>query len=290
MSYATSNLTRKAQLVSLRVSKMVPTTFAYCALVLLGAFFGAETSDTTIVGNVVGLSLAIAAMALVVWGQWFINDVYDKETDKHSNGHRETARGDITERESLVVGWLLVGLGVAATVPLGWYAVGATLAYIAVNTAYSIPPLRTKRGALSSVLTLGTMGAFSVLLGGAAVTTGLNRTLVALALSILVVMTITMSYKDLKDAEHDAKSGVQNFAVRYGAERVRRALLVLLPLVYLAQPALFEMWAALPLFAVFSAIAFYYLYTWDGADDIVFKLDALNGLYLVALGAVYYLL
>lgn len=289
MSYATTTSASKVRLITSRIEKMVPTTFAYCALVVLGAFFGAETGGYALASQPTSVVLATGAMALVVWGQWFVNDVYDKETDKHSNAHRETTSGAITDRESLAVGWALTGAGVAATLPLGRYAVLATVAYVLVNTAYSIPPLRTKSGALSSMVTLGTMGGLSVLLGGAALLGGYNRTLLALAASMLLVMVLTMSYKDLKDAEHDAKSGVENFAVRYGADRVQVALLLLLPAVYLLQPAAFGIVEALPLFAGFSVTAFYLLYTWDGEDGIVFQLDALNGAYLIVLGAVYYL-
>lgn len=289
MNSMTTSPAEKGQLVVGRISRMLPTTFAYCALVVLGVFFAAETGGYTLSTHLDAAALAIGAMTLVVWGQWFINDVYDKETDKHSNAHRATASGAITDRESLLIGWVLVGLGVAVTIPLGRYAVSALVVYIVVNTVYSMPPLRTKAGALSSMVTLGTMGAFSVLLGGAAIAGHFDRTVVTLAGAILFVMVLTMSYKDLKDAEHDAKSGVENFAVRYGAERVRRTLLILLPAVYVVLPLLFGMVSALPLFALFSITAFYLLFTWDGADAIVFQLDTLNGIFLIALGAVFYL-
>lgn len=273
-----------------RIERMIPTTFAYCALVVVGALFEAAGRGVTPWDFGVSTTIGVVAMALVVWGQWFINDVYDKETDRHSNPDRETTSGAITDREAIVVGTALVVAGIVCAAFLGTFALASLLGYILVNTAYSVPPLRTKSGGLSSMLTLGIMGGLSVLLGSGGITDSPSTVSIRLAVTVVLFMTLTMSYKDLKDAEHDRKSGVENFAVRYGADRVRRALVVLLPGAYLAEAVYFDLLVPIPLFAAMGLYVAYLLHTWTGENDIVYKLDAVNGAYLLALGLSYYLL
>jgi 4-hydroxybenzoate polyprenyltransferase len=272
-----------------RIRQMIPTTFAYCALVTVGTLFqadGAAFSSTELAHSAV----VVSAMALTVWGQWFINDIYDKETDKHSNPNRGTTRGDISDREALFIGGLMVTIALCATGLINWYAVASLGGYVVLNTAYSIPPLRTKAGGVSSMLTLGGMGACGILLGTAVFSAVPTWIAVECGMVAFLFMTINLSYKDLKDAEHDAKSGVQNFAVRFGPERVRRLLMVVLPASYLAVAVYFGLYEALPLFALLAAYVVYLFYTWQGANGVVYRLDAVNGCFLLVLGGGHYIL
>jgi len=277
---------RTARLYATRVRQMWPTTFAYCSLVVVGSLF--EAAGSTVDLSLGRLAVAVLALAAVVVGQWFINDIYDKETDKHSNPDRPTTRGDISDREAILVGSTLVVLGAIATALLNLYAVGALLGYVVVNTVYSVPPLRTKDGGISSMVTLGTMGGLSILLGAATVVDEPSSLALQLAVIVLVFMAINMSYKDLKDAEHDAKSNVENFVVRYGADTVRRAMMVLLPLSYLAVTVYFGLYRPLVLFVPLGGYVVYLLATWDRANEIVYRLDAINGCFLLLLAASYY--
>jgi len=268
---------------------MLPTTFAYCSLVVVGALF--ELTGVPVANlPFVDLVLGVVSLALVVCGQWFINDVYDKETDKHSNTERPTTRGEITDTEALWVGTALVVIGVGATGLVGLYAVGSLLAFTVVNTAYTVPPLRTKDGPVSSMLTLGTMGSCSVLLGSA--TAVARPTTMALEVSLIAAgfMMLNLSYKDLKDADHDRRSGVENFAVKYGADTIRKTLMMVLPISYLAVAVYFGLYQPLVAFGLLGAYVSYELHVWDGGNAIVYKLDAVNGLFVIGLAVAYYLL
>lgn len=272
-----------------RLQQMIPTTFAYCSLVVVGALFestGVSVGELPLVDMV----LAALGLALVVCGQWFINDVYDKETDRHSNTDRPTTNGEISDTEAIWVGTILVVVGVVASGVVGLYALGSVLAFTVVNTAYTVPPLRTKNGGLSSMLTLGTMGGCSVLLGTAAAVA--RPTMLAAELSVIaaVFMMINLSYKDLKDADHDQRSGVENFAVKYGADTIRNVLMVLLPVSYITVALYFGLYQPLVVFAILGVYVSYELYVWDGDNAIVYKLDAVNGLFVIGLAVAYYLL
>lgn len=273
-----------------RIKRMLPTTFAYCALVIVGGLFEAASRPLGLSAILGMTGIGVVAMSLVVWGQWFINDVYDKETDKHSNPNRETTRGAISDHESLLIGSTLTVIGAAFTLVLGLYAFTSLAGYIVVNTAYSVPPFRLKSGGVSSMFALGTMGGFSTLLGSAAIVSEPTQVSLLLAVTVLGFMALSMSYKDLKDADHDEKSGVENITVKYGPERVRKGLMVILPASYLIEALLFELYVPLPLFLLMGAYVVYLLHSWGGENDIVYKLDAVNGMYLLSLGVAYYFL
>lgn len=275
LSLALSYRWRRPQKTTLfwqRVAKMIPATFAYCALVVVGFLFeaGGQALSTQ---TLLFVGMAVVSMALVVVGEWLINDVYDKETDKLSNPDRATTQGLITDREALLSGAVLLAIAAGYALVIGLYAFLSLLGYILVNTAYSVPPFRTKAGGVSSLVTLGVMGAFGVLLGSATVAMQPSPVALKAALAIVVFMPLIMSYKDLKDVDHDQKSGVNNFATRYGAQTMKRALMVLLPVAYVAGTLIFGLYLVLPVALVFGAVVVYLLHAWQGGRQIVDQLD-----------------
>jgi len=287
---ANFQLVRKANLFASRIEQMIPTTFAYCSLVVVGALFEGADPPVGSTELLEATAIGVAAMAVVVWGQWLINDVYDRATDEHSNPDRETTSGAITDREALVVGSLLVSLGLGLTLFRNWYAFGSLVGYVAVNTAYSVPPFRTKSGGLSSMLTLGTMGGLSVLLGATAIDPEMTRLALKLAITVVAFMTLTMSYKDLKDAEHDAKSGVENFVVKLGRERATQFLMVSFPLSYVVGGVLLGVTQplALGVFLLLGLVAAAVLHFSDTSSvSTLYRIDLVNATYLVSLIAVY---
>lgn len=99
---------------------------------------------------------------------------------------------------------------------------------------------------------------------------------------------VTDAFYRGKDEEHHRKSGVTNFVVRYGADRMKQLLLVSLPLSYVTVAVYFGLLEFLPLVTAFSAYVVYLLVSWEGENALVYKLDAANGLYLISLGVVFF--
>lgn len=267
---------------------MLPANFAYWAMIFFGAVYGLRGQQFTIEA-LTALSIAFTGHALTLWGEWFWNDIFDKETDKYTNTNRTTTTGALTDRDSLILAAVLVGAGLLVSVPLGWYGLASMFAWVVVNTVYSPPPIRLKSNAYTCMLCIGLLSATSFLVGTSVVVDSPSAETLAFAAAIVPVTMVAVSYKDLKDAEHDEKSDAANFVVKFGAETMRKVLMVALPVVYFGGMLYFDLPKLLPLSAVASVVSVYLLHSrTDRTKRLVFELDILNGLYLVALGAAYY--
>ena len=280
---------RRARLVGRRFVKMLSAVAAFWALFGVSVAFEVVGTGEPI-PSVGTLAAGAAALAATWCGSWFMNDVFDKETDKHANAHRATAQGKLTDRVifgAASVLWI-AGLAYAATINL--YALAGAAWMIVINLLYSVPPIRLKSGAFTSMLSAGLMGVAGVMLGSATVIAEPRASSIRLAAVVCLFMTLNMSYKDLKDAEHDAKTGVENFVVKLGRERATKFLMVSLPVSYAAGGVLLGITQPLAIggFLALGLVASGVLYVSDTSTvTTLYKIDAVNAAYLVALMAVY---
>lgn len=268
---------------------MIPATFAYWGMVGFGVFVAiVQHSLPTEVGR--SVALAGVAIAASNWGEWLLNDLFDKNTDQHANDSRETTSGDVTDRETAIAGTALVAVGLAAAIPLGAYAVGAVVLFNLVFATYSIPPFRFKSNAYTCMVSIGLMGGACFLLGTAVVSTSPSQFTFLVFALVVATMTVNLSYKDLKDAEHDAKSGTENFVVKFGSETMRRVMMVSIPATYALSLVIFDVLVLAPAAVVASLVVVYLLYgRVSKLRQLVYELDIVNGLFVLALGVAYYL-
>lgn len=272
-----------------RISRMLPCTFAYWGMVAFGTFV-AVVRHPSPSGLIQAVALTFVAIAASNWGEWLLNDLFDKETDEYANESRETTRGDVTDRETAVVGSGLVALGLGVAALLGPYAFGAVLLFNVVFAAYSIPPFRFKSNPYTCMLSIGLMGGACFLLGTAVVATGPSSFSMLVTTLIVVTMTVNVSYKDLKDAEHDAKSGTANFVVKFGRETMRRMMMVSIPVTYAMALVIFGVPQLAPVAVIASLLVAYLLHDRESNfHQLVYELDIINGVFLLVLGTTYYL-
>lgn len=165
-----------------------------------------------------GLSVVLAWIASVVF-----NDMYDRNIDSVTNGHRPLIRQtiDISRYWSIGAVLFIASLFFSAIV----FPAGALflLAYQAVAWMYSAPPLRLKR--LPIVASLASaIASLLVLLLGYFFAAGNNPT-AKIPTNILVFLaiayTIALPLKDFKDIEGDKKDGVWTIPVLLGDFRAR---------------------------------------------------------------------
>lgn len=279
---------RATKLLAKRIARMVPCTFAYWGMIAFGMLF--ELKDGNFSQDLLPLlGAAIVAVSLANWGQWLINDLYDKDTDKHSNQSRATTQNRIPDRVTFVSGTTLSVFGCLFALVINVYALFSVIGFIVVFGAYSIRPIRLKSNAYTAMLSIGLLGGCCFLLGSGTVVNWPSPFTLFIFALITLVMTINVSYKDIKDAEHDEKSDSENFVVKFGRDRVRRLLIVGLPLSYFMFGFVFELYSWLPLFAALSLVVVYLLYgRTDKYHRLVYELDAINGVYLLMLGIGYY--
>lgn len=268
-----------------RFVTMVPTTLAYVSLFGVGAAF--EIGEVDGRTQLVTVTCGVVAVALVWSGSWFLNDVSDTDIDEQTNPDRPIVEGHVTEHQTAVAAVTLLVVGITYAAVVGVYAVVTVTGMAITNVLYSFPPIRLKQNAVTSLASIGGIGAFATLAGSATMVGSPTSTAFELALVVFAFMTVNLSYQDLKDADADADAGVDTLVTRYGQTAVRNALSVSLPASYLIGGLVLgitrPVWLAV--FVVMGVLAIAALQTTD-PDDILlmYRLDVVNSVYLVSLG------
>jgi len=196
----------------------------------------------------------------------------------------------VTDREAFVAASVLCLAGLAYGAAVNAYALAGAAWMITINLLYSVPPVRLKSGAVTSMLSAGLMGVAGVLLGSATVASAPTEVSTRLAAVVFMFMALNMSYKDLKDAEHDAKTGVENLVVKLGRERATKFLMVSLPVSYVVGGVLLGVSdpMALAAFVLLGAVAAANLHFSDTSTvSTLYRIDLVNAGYLVTLMAAY---
>ncbi|OAQ52780.1 hypothetical protein HTG_10660 [Natrinema mahii] len=273
-----------------RTMPMLPSTVSHWALAGLGFVVTSEANGTFRWGDVLSFAAVPLVILFVIAGTWLINDIFDKETDEHANPDRPTVRGTVSDRTLWISGGGCVVLAGAFAATVGSFAVAVLGTFLLVNVIYSVPPLRLKSHALTNMLCNGTLGGLSFLLGTAVVVARPTPFVSSLFVAVTIAVSVNIPYWDLKDAKHDAKSGSDTIVVRYGAENVRRGLMIALPATYFVFVALLALFEWVPVFAGIAALAVYVLHARrDDYQQLAYELDLVNGLNHVVLAAVYVL-
>lgn len=271
-----------------RFVTMVPTTLAYVTVFGVGVALELGRSDARL--QPVAVACGVVAVVFVWSGSWFLNDVSDTDIDELTNPDRPLVEGHVTERETLLTAVALLALGIAYATIASVSAAGAVAGMAAVNALYSLPPVRLKRNAVTSLASIGAIGGFATLAGSAAVAGSPTASGVELAVVVFAFMTVNLSYQDLKDAESDARAGVDTLVTRYGQAEVRDALTVTLPASYLVGGLVVGVTRPLwfGVFVVTGALAVVAVRTTDPDDiSLMYRLDAVNSAYLASLGVAF---
>ncbi len=138
------------------------------------------------------------------------NDIEDLEIDKISNTERPLVKEDLDKKEMSEVGilWLFIGLfGAWAS---GFYPFFMALVYVSCSYIYSSPPLRLRKYPLIPSFLISIACLSTILAGFFFVST--NKHILTfppiLAIGILIVVTLAINFKDIKDISGDKANGV----------------------------------------------------------------------------------
>ncbi|EMA15978.1 bacteriochlorophyll/chlorophyll a synthase [Haloarcula amylolytica JCM 13557] len=268
---------------------MLPATLGYEAL--FGVAVVLEVAGGTVKISSAALFAGSAAVCLSWSGSWFMNDLYDKESDTASDQDRATVEGQVSDRQTVFAAVILWGFSLSYAALLSFVALTAAVCMIVLNVVYSVPPLRLKASGIGSMGSIGLMGATAVMLGSGTVVSVPSGAVWRFAAIVTVFMMLNLSYKDLKDVEEDAATGVENFVVSYGTDRVRWFLVVSLPISYLLGAFVIgvTIWPVLVIIGVVSLCAAGLLVTHDiSTARLTHRLDIVNAIYMTTLASTYY--
>ncbi len=232
-------------------------TAHYALLAAFGSLLGYSVAgplEHPLYNYLFSFSFAVSIILLYQFAS-LLNDVFDRDAHERPGGKGNclAAGTGLHLAFSFLAMSLLVGysVGYAACAML---AIIAALAYL-----YSAPPFRLKRYPLLAPLALAgcalatVMGGFAVFAGEE----GLGALPPEMAALLLVVYTLGVNYKDLKDYETDRERGVYTIPVVLGPDKGRTVISLLTAASFLLVPAitgLSGLW--LPSIAVAAASLF----------------------------------
>ena len=169
---------------------------------------------------------------LVVVGGWFVNatvlnDLADEDIDRINLAAargRPLVSGHATRRELLALGIAAGALALVVGTTVDWRVGAVVAAGLALNAAYSLPPVRLcSRGALASLLLPLGYVAVPFLVGALTVRHSVGGRQLALLAGLYVAFIGRIILKDFRDVQGDELYGKRTFLLRHGREATCRA-------------------------------------------------------------------
>ncbi|MEE8601023.1 homogentisate phytyltransferase [Euzebya tangerina] len=211
------------------------------AVVALWAMAGSTVGDSVVAAGLGALLLALAAALATNVYIVGINQLTDVAIDRINKPYLPLAAGSITRSTGRV--WVVVSglVAVGAAALAGPWLLAAVVIGLVVGTAYSVKPFRLKQNHLAAAAAITSVRALAVNLLVYAHFHGLVAGEVAIpryiwALTGMVLgLTISIAwFKDIPDADGDARHGIGTLVLRVGLARVLAVGLAVLSACYLS--------------------------------------------------------
>jgi len=150
-----------------------------------------------------------------------LNDIYDIEIDKISNTERPLVSNSLTIFEMKDFGKVWLGIALLGSWCAGFYPFFMALVYVACSYVYSVPPLRLRRLPLVPSFLIGVASLATILSGYFFISTSkeISAFPIFLAIGIVIMVTLAINFKDIKDIEGDKANGIMtipNLFPKYG--------------------------------------------------------------------------
>lgn len=154
-----------------------------------------------------------------------LNDIYDLDIDKISNTDRPLVKNTLSIAEMKDIGKLWLGIALLGSWNAGFYPFFMSLVYIACSYVYSVPPLRLRRLPLVPSFLIGVACLATILAGYFFISTNkeIQAFPIMLSIGIVVMVTLAINFKDIKDIEGDKRNGIltiPNIFPKYGIQIV----------------------------------------------------------------------
>ncbi|MEQ1561419.1 MAG: UbiA family prenyltransferase [Nitrospira sp.] len=151
------------------------------------------------------------------------NDVIDIEIDKISNKNRPLVKKEVDKEEMGDIGKAWLAFALLGSWCAGFYPFFMSLVYVATSYIYSSPPLRLRRFPIVSSFLIG-IACLSTILAGfffISVYKQIQAFPILLAVGIVVMVTLAINFKDIKDIEGDKENGIVTLPILFGKNGVK---------------------------------------------------------------------
>lgn len=213
----------------------------YLSLVVLGALYSYSTSFIV-------LSWVDWVGFIVVVLSWFsacmfaihTNDVADIEIDKISNPLRPIPQGTLSIETMRDVGFMWLVLSLVGSYTAGYYVFFMNIVFTSAYYLYSAQPLRLKQVPIFSSFLISVACLATILAGFFFISPNklIETFPIWYALGIIVVFTLGVNIRDIKDMEGDRALGIRTLPIIFGPNG-RRVVGALLSLSFLLSPFFF---------------------------------------------------
>ena len=188
---------------------------------------------------------------LISWGALWMhavhaNDIADVEIDRISNSDRPLIKNEVSSEEMREVGYVWLVLALLGSWCAGFYPFFMSLVYVVASTVYSSPPLRLRRFPIVSSFLISIACLATILAGFFFVS--VQKQILAfpllLSVGVIIMVTLAINVKDMKDIEGDKAEGILTLPILFGENGPRVvglcfALSLLLAPIFLAFYALY---------------------------------------------------
>jgi len=216
----------------------------YLLFLVFGIFFAYARNVGSPMNWVDALSCLTLLLAWVASCMYAIgvNDIADAPIDRISNAGRPLILGTVTTDEMQTIGYFWLGLSLLQAWAVGLYPLYFNLIFTACYYVYSAPPLRLKRIPLLSSLLIAGAILSTVLAGFFFEST--NKKFEAfpgfVLIGILIVFTLGVNMRDIKDIEGDRAEGVRTLPLLFGRYG-RHVVGILFAVSFLVAPFVFHL-------------------------------------------------
>ncbi|MFZ2621211.1 MAG: UbiA family prenyltransferase [Minisyncoccia bacterium] len=143
------------------------------------------------------------------------NDIADVAIDEISNKERPLIKRDLAKKEMQETGYIWLVIAILGAFCAGFYPFFMSLVYIFSSHIYSSPPLRLRRFPLIPSFLIGVASLATILAGFFFISVDKNPETfpIILAVGIVVMVTLAINVKDMKDIEGDRVNGIMTLPV-----------------------------------------------------------------------------
>ena len=192
----------------------------FLSLLFLGMFYAYLGGYGKLSSPIDLLTLLCVSLSFV--SAWLyaihVNDVIDIEIDTVSNQQRPLIKGELTVNEMDQVGYLWLAITLLGGWASGFFSFYMLLVFVAAAYIYSQPPLRLRVIPLLGSFLISIACLTTVLSGFFFVS--LNKEIrtfpPSISFEILIILTLIINIKDIKDKDSDKKAGIGTLANMFG--------------------------------------------------------------------------
>ncbi len=195
-----------------------PERIAYYLLPLIVAMLFAYDAGY----GKLNLSMDISGMIclLMSWfGMWMfsvhLNDVADVNIDKITNQNRPIIKNRLSTWEMNQASFVFLCMALLGAWSAGFYPFFMVVVGLIISYIYSMPPLRLRTYPVISTFLISTVIVCAALSGFYFVSQNKDIHLFSplISISIILIYTLQLNFKDLKDIEGDKKDGIMTLPV-----------------------------------------------------------------------------